>query len=236
MEVPRAELEADVARLKSRVVQLENTLEDVVPRESFDTIEEALKDFKDGKFLIVVDNEDRENEGDLIVSAQKVTQEQMTFMIRHTSGMICVGMSGEILEKLELPPMVANNTDKHQTAYTVSVDAREGTTTGISAGDRTRTSNALAAADAKAADFSRPGHMFPLRARPNGVLERMGHTEASVDLCRMCGLPQAGVLSEIAKDDGTMARRDHLLKFAVVHDLKIITIADMIKYRKEHNL
>ncbi|KJE88391.1 3,4-dihydroxy-2-butanone 4-phosphate synthase [Capsaspora owczarzaki ATCC 30864] len=198
----------------------------------FDSIESALVDFAAGKFVVVVDDVDRENEGDLIIAAEAMTPEKMAFMIRHTSGVICTPMLGSRIEQLNLPIMVENNTDRHRTAFTVTVDFRHGTSTGISAADRSATSVALTNPNVTGDDFLRPGHIFPLRARERGVLERIGHTEASVDLCRLSGLQPVGVLCEIAKDDGTMARRDYLEVFSREHGLKMITIADLVKYRQ----
>eukprot|EP00128_Syssomonas_multiformis_P015504 Colp12_sorted_trinity150504_noHs@21469 len=199
----------------------------------FNTIEEALADMAAGKIICVVDNEDRENEGDLIMAAEFCTTEQMAFIIRHTSGFICVAVDGERLDELELPLMVAANTEKHRTAFTISVDYVHDTTTGISASDRAITARALANPKAKAEEFLRPGHIMPLRPRPGGVLERPGHTEATVDLCKLSGLQPAGILCEVALDDGTMARRDYLFPFCAQHGIKIITIADLIEYRRK---
>jgi 3,4-dihydroxy 2-butanone 4-phosphate synthase/GTP cyclohydrolase II len=199
---------------------------------TFDHIEKAIDAIARGEIVIVVDDEDRENEGDLIVAAERITPEAMGFMVRHTSGVICMPMTGERLDRLQLPLMVSNNTESQRTAFTVSVDAREGTTTGISAVDRATTVQTLIAPGATADDFVRPGHIFPLRYREGGVLKRAGHTEASVDLARLAGLEPAGVLAEVVNDDGTMARLPQLEAFANEHGLELITIADLIRYRR----
>ncbi|CAJ0853921.1 17901_t:CDS:10, partial [Entrophospora sp. SA101] len=185
----------------------------------FDSIEEALKDFAEGKFVLVVDNEERENEGDLIIAAEKVTAEKMAFMIKYTSGLICVPTSPERLDQLEIPLMVPNNnTEKLKTAYTISVDYKHNTTTGISAHDRALTARCLAnPVITNPNDFNRPGHIFPLRYTPGGVLKRIGHTEASIDLCKLARLQPVGVICELVKDDGSMARRDDCRLFADEH-------------------
>ena len=197
------------------------------------TIDDAIKDLKLGKPLIVTDNEDRENEGDLICAAQKITPETINFMAKHARGLICMPMTEDRLNELNITQMVTHNTDRHETAFTVSIDAKEGTTTGISAHDRSATIKKAIDPKAKPTDFSRPGHIFPLRAVPGGVLTRAGHTEAAVDLARIAGLYPAGVICEIMNDDGTMARTPELFTFAKKHNLKIITIKDLIKYRKK---
>ena len=197
----------------------------------FAKIEDAVEDFKAGRMVIIVDDEDRENEGDLIMAAEHATPDAVAFMIRHTSGIICVPMEEERLAALELPQMVPANSESQRTAFTVSVDLRTGTTTGVSSADRAATIRALAAARAAPADFARPGHIFPLRARAGGVLVRAGHTEAAVDLCRLAGLTPVGVLCEVMNDDGTMARRSHLEAFAGRHRLKMGTIAALIRHR-----
>lgn len=199
--------------------------------ESFNTIEEAIAEIRAGKMVIVVDDEDRENEGDLIIAAEKVTPEAINFMATYGRGLICVPMTGKRLDELDLQPMVAHNTDNHETAFTVSVDASS-STTGISAFERAATVRVLIDPKTKPQDLRRPGHIFPLRAKDGGVLRRAGHTEAAVDLARLAGLYPAGVLCEIMNDDGTMARVPELMKFARKHNLKIITIADLIKYRR----
>ncbi len=195
------------------------------------SVEEVLADLRAGRMVIIMDDEDRENEGDLIMAAERATPEAVTFIIRHTSGILCVPMEEGRLERLDLPQMVTNNSEAHRTAFTVSVDALAGTATGVSAGDRATTIRALAGAESRAADFARPGHIFPLRARRGGVLVRTGHTEAAVDLCRLAGMQPVGLISELMNEDGSMARREELHAFAVRHDLKIATIADLIRYR-----
>jgi 3,4-dihydroxy 2-butanone 4-phosphate synthase / GTP cyclohydrolase II len=195
------------------------------------SVEEIVADLKAGRMVLIMDDEDRENEGDLIMAAELATPEAVAFMIRHTSGIICVPMEEERLTRLDLPQMVASNSESHRTAFTVSVDARAGTTTGVSSGDRAATIHALADGRSKPLDFARPGHIFPLRSRRGGVLVRTGHTEAAVDLCRMAGLQPVGVISEVMNEDGTMARRPELEAFAKRHGLKIGTIADLIRYR-----
>ncbi|WP_405493583.1 bifunctional 3,4-dihydroxy-2-butanone-4-phosphate synthase/GTP cyclohydrolase II [Nocardia sp. NBC_00511] len=202
----------------------------------FDTIERAVADIAAGKAVVVVDDEGRENEGDLIFAAEKATPELVAFMIRYTSGYICVPLTGEDCDRLGLPPMYAINQDKHGTAYTVSVDAREGITTGISGADRATTMRVLADRNSKSDDLTRPGHVVPLRAKEGGVLRRPGHTEAAVDLARMAGLSPAGVICEIVsqKNDGDMARTEELRVFADEHDLALISIADMIAWRRRN--
>ena len=196
-------------------------------------IEDVLEDIKNGIPLIIVDDENRENEGDLFVAAEKATHESNYLMATYARGLTCTPMSSEYAIRLNLDPMTARNTDAKCTAFTVSVDAKEGTTTGISIADRLTTIKKLADINSVASDFTRPGHIFPLIAKDNGVLEREGHTEATVDLCKICGLAPVSVICEILKDDGTMARMDDLEVFAKEHNLKIITIADLIKYRKK---
>jgi len=197
----------------------------------FNTIEEAIKDIRDGKMVILVDDEDRENEGDLTIAAEKVTPEAINFMAKYGRGLICLSLTPERVEELKLPMMADVNRSRFGTAFTVSIEAKEGVTTGISAADRART--ILTAIDPKkgADDLVTPGHVFPLRARPGGVLQRAGQTEGSVDLARLAGLYPAGVICEIMNDDGTMARVPQLMGFAKKHGLKIITIKDLIEYR-----
>ena len=201
------------------------------PGATFSPIDEILADLKAGRMVIILDDEDRENEGDLIMAAEHATPEAVAFMIRHTSGIICVPMLEDQLARLDLPQMVPVNSESHRTAFTVSVDLRVGTTTGVSSADRAATIRALADGTTQAADFARPGHIFPLRARRGGVLVRAGHTEAAVDLCRLAGLKPAGVLCEVMNDDGTMARRPELQEFARRHQLKMGTIAELIRHR-----
>jgi 3,4-dihydroxy 2-butanone 4-phosphate synthase/GTP cyclohydrolase II len=198
----------------------------------FDLIEDAIYDLMRGKVIIVVDDEDRENEGDLIALADKATPEVINFMIKEARGLLCVPITQERAEALELPPMVSHNTDYHGTAFTVSVD-HISTTTGISAPERSISVKALIDPEAKAGDFRRPGHIFPLIAKTGGVLRRAGHTEAAVDLARMCGSNPAAVICEVIKEDGTMARLPDLVEFAKLHSLKLITIKDLIHYRNE---
>ncbi|MDZ4827218.1 MAG: bifunctional 3,4-dihydroxy-2-butanone-4-phosphate synthase/GTP cyclohydrolase II [Actinomycetota bacterium] len=199
----------------------------------FTKIEQAIDAIRRGEFVVVVDDEDRENEGDLIIAAEKMTPEKMAFMIRHTSGVICLPMEGDRLDELRLPLMVAGteNTEGQRTAFTVSVDAKHGTTTGISAADRSATVLTLMDQQTTADDLAKPGHVFPLRYRDGGVLKRAGHTEAAVDLARLAGMQPAGVLAEIVNDDGTMRRLPDLETFAAEHDLVLISIADLIRFR-----
>lgn len=199
---------------------------------TFNTIPEALAAIQNGEMIIVVDEPDRENEGDLIMAAEKVTPEQINFMAKYGRGLICLPTCSERLDELELYPMVTSNTAQMQTAFTVTIDAKE-VTTGISAQERAYTIQKFVDADAVPSDFVRPGHIFPLEAKPGGVLRRAGHTEATVDLARMAGLYPAGVLCEILNEDGSMARVPELMKFAAQHQLKIITIVDLIAYRRE---
>ena len=198
------------------------------------TIPEAIEDIKAGKFVIVVDDEDRENEGDLVIAAEKVTAESINFMATHGRGLICMPVTGERLDELRIPMMSANNTSKFTTPFAMAVEAREGTTTGISAADRARTVQVMVDSNTRPEDILMPGHMFPLRARDGGVLVRGGQTEATVDLARMAGLKPAGVLCEIMNEDGTMARLPQLKVFARKHGLKIISVADLIAYRYRH--
>jgi len=201
--------------------------------ERFNTIEEAIEDIRNGRIIIVVDDEDRENEGDFVMAAEKVTPEAINFMAREGRGLICVSLLPERLEELNLPLMTDNITARHGTAFTVSVDAREGVTTGISAFDRARTIKVLIDPETRPEDLARPGHIFPLRAKKGGVLRRAGHTEASCDLARLAGLYPAGVLCEIMDEDGTMARLPRLFEIARKFNLKIITVKDLIEYRQK---
>ncbi|WP_165041638.1 bifunctional 3,4-dihydroxy-2-butanone-4-phosphate synthase/GTP cyclohydrolase II [Dysgonomonas sp. ZJ709] len=199
-----------------------------------DTIEEAIDAIRNGEFVVVVDDEDRENEGDLIIAAEAITPEKVNFMETHARGLICAPLTGERCDELDLPMMVTSNTSTHATPFTVSIDLLiNGCTTGISAYDRAQTILALAKSETKPEDFGRPGHIFPLRAREKGVLSRVGHTEAAVDLARLAGLYPAGALIEIKKEDGEMARLPDLKKFADEFNLKLISVADLIKYRLE---
>ncbi|MGC1459704.1 MAG: 3,4-dihydroxy-2-butanone-4-phosphate synthase [Steroidobacteraceae bacterium] len=197
----------------------------------FSSIPDVVAQLRAGRVVLILDDEDRENEGDLIMAAEHATPESMAFMIRHSSGIICVPMEEERLLRLELPQMVGSNNDSYRTAFTVSVDYRHGTSTGVSAADRAATIKALADPQTAATDFARPGHIFPLRPRRGGVLVRAGHTEAAVDLCVLAGLKPAGVLCELMNDDGSMARRAQCEVFARRHNLAIGTIADLIRYR-----
>ena len=199
-----------------------------------DSIPEAIAAIRDGKSIVVIDDEDRENEGDLIYAASKATPELAAFMIRYTSGYICVGMSGELLDRLSLPPMTAVNEDRKGTAYAVSVDAKDVAGTGISAVDRAHTIRVLADSATEPYELTRPGHVMPLRAVKGGVLRRPGHTEASVDLTTLAGLTGAGALCELVNDDGTMMRAPRCREFADEHGLLLISIADLIKYRRQH--
>ena len=197
-------------------------------------IEEAIDDIKNGKMVIVIDDEDRENEGDLTMAAEMVTPEAINFMATYGRGLICVPMLGDQLDRLNLPLMVSNNTASLSTAFTVSVDSLIGTTTGISASDRSDTIKALINEDTKPEDLGRPGHIFPLRYVDGGVLKRTGQTEASIDLCRLAGLEEAAVICEIMADDGNMARMPQLEDFAEQHDVKIVSVEDLIAYRRMH--
>ncbi|MGQ9558011.1 MAG: bifunctional 3,4-dihydroxy-2-butanone-4-phosphate synthase/GTP cyclohydrolase II [Desulfurispora sp.] len=199
----------------------------------FSTIEEILEDIRQGKMVVMVDDEDRENEGDLIVAAEKATPEVINFMATYGRGLICMPMEGRRLDELDLPAMVTQNTDPHGTAFTVSVDYVQ-TSTGISAHERAMTVRAMIDPATRPEDLRRPGHIFPLRAKEGGVLRRAGHTEAAVDLCRLAGMYPAGVICEILKDDGTMARVPELMEFCQRHNLKLGTIASLIQYRRQH--
>jgi 3,4-dihydroxy 2-butanone 4-phosphate synthase/GTP cyclohydrolase II len=199
------------------------------------SIEEILEDLAAGKNVVILDNEDRENEGDVICAAEFATTENVNFMAKYARGLICMPMDEKYADKLNLPQMCITNTDNHCTAFSVSVDY-VGTTTGISAEERGLTARKFVDEDARPSDFRRPGHMFPLQAVKGGVIERNGHTEATVDLCRLAGLKPCGLCCEIMKDDGTMARKDDLLKFAQEHELKISTIEKLVQYRKEHEV
>ncbi len=199
----------------------------------FDSIEDAIKDIKKGKFVILVDDEDRENEGDLVMAAEKVTPAAINFMAKHARGLICLALTPERVEELQLPPQAAENTATFGTAFTVTVDARKGITTGISAADRATTIHVAIDPKTAPSDLARPGHIFPLKAQKGGVLRRAGQTEGSVDLSRLAGLYPAGVICEIMNEDGTMARVPELTKFAKTHKLKLITIKALIEYRMQ---
>lgn len=202
----------------------------------FDPIDELLDELRQGRIVIVTDDANRENEGDLILAAEKAIPERINFMIRYTSGVLCVPMEGKDLDRLELPLMTLRNTESMRTAYTISVDAKEGVSTGISAADRSRTIRLLSNLSSVAGDFVRPGHVFPLRYREGGVLRRAGHTEAAVDLARLAGLRPAGVLAEVINDDGSMARLADLMRFKEQHKLKICSIENLIAYRRAREI
>jgi 3,4-dihydroxy 2-butanone 4-phosphate synthase / GTP cyclohydrolase II len=202
----------------------------------FDPIEEVLEELREGRIVIVTDDANRENEGDLILAAEKATPELINFMIRFTSGVLCVPMEGHDLDRLELPLMTIRNTESMRTAYTISVDAKEGVSTGISAADRSHTIRLLSDPTTGAADLVRPGHVFPLRYREGGVLRRAGHTEAAVDLARLAGLRSAGVLAEVVNNDGSMARLPDLVRFKQEHGLKICSIESLISYRRAREI
>ncbi|WP_312361335.1 3,4-dihydroxy-2-butanone-4-phosphate synthase [Agrobacterium sp.] len=195
-------------------------------------IEDAIEAISRGEMVIVVDDEDRENEGDIIAASDSITPQQIAFMMNHARGLVCVAMPGERLDALDIPLMVSRNTESLKTAFTVSVDYIPGTTTGISAADRAETVRALVSEDSRPEDFARPGHIFPLRANPQGVLGRTGHTEAAVDLCRLAGKYPSGTICEVANDDGTMARLPQLEVFAERHGLLVVTIKDLVAYLK----
>ena len=201
-------------------------------RAPFATIDEAIEEIRSGRLVVVVDDPNRENEGDLVIAAQFATPEAINFMATHARGLICLCLTGERCDELGLHPMTEHNETPLGTAFTVSIEAREGVTTGISAHDRSRTIQVAIHPDAKPADLVQPGHVFPLRAKPGGVLERTGQTEAAVDLARLAGLTPAGVVCEVMNDDGTMARVDDLIPYCERHDLKMITVADLVEYRR----
>ena len=193
----------------------------------------AIAAIKAGEGVLIVDDEDRENEGDLIYAAETITPKQMALLIRECSGIVCLCLTDQMADALELEPMVKNNTNKNHTAFTVTIEAAEGVTTGVSASDRVTTIRAAIAPNAKPSDLNRPGHIFPLRARPGGVLERRGHTEVTCDLCRLAGLTPAGVLRELTNEDGTMARLPQIADFARKHGMPLATVEDIAQYRME---
>jgi 3,4-dihydroxy 2-butanone 4-phosphate synthase/GTP cyclohydrolase II len=199
-----------------------------------DSIERAIEDFRQGKAIVVVDDEGRENEGDIIFAASKATPELMAFLVRYSSGLICAPITGEILDRLAIPLMTPHNREKMRTAYTVSIDARDGITTGISATDRARTCRVLADSATEPFELNQPGHIIPLRAKPGGVLERAGHTEAAVDFARLAGLTPAGVIGEVLNDDGTLMRAPALREFADTHGIALVSIEDLQVYRRLH--
>lgn len=195
-------------------------------------VENALTALQQGNGVLILDDEDRENEGDLIYSAEKLTSEQMALLIRECSGIVCLCLTDEHANKLDLPPMVANNSSANKTAFTVSIEAKRGVTTGVSAKDRVTTIHTAVHPDATADDLARPGHVFPLRARSGGVLTRRGHTEGTVDLMKLAGLLPAGVLCEVTNPDGTMAKAPEIIAFAKKHDMPVLTIEDIVQYRE----
>ena len=201
-----------------------------------DSIERAIADFRDGKAIVVVDDEGRENEGDIIFAASKATPELMAFLVRYSSGLICAPITGEILDRLAIPLMTPHNREMMRTAYTVSIDARDGITTGISAADRARTCRVLADSATEPFELNQPGHIIPLRAKPGGVLERAGHTEAAVDFARLAGLTPAGVIGEVLHDDGTLMRAPALREFADEHGIALVSIEDLQVYRRLHEI
>ncbi|HDR1537745.1 TPA: 3,4-dihydroxy-2-butanone-4-phosphate synthase [Pasteurella multocida] len=196
----------------------------------------AINAFKQGNGVLVLDDEDRENEGDLIFPAETITVEQMTMLIRYGSGIVCLCLSDEICQQLDLPPMVTENTSVNKTAFTVTIEAAKGVSTGVSATDRVTTIRAAVADNAKPSDLSRPGHIFPLRAMTGGVLKRRGHTEASVDLARLAGYKAAGVICEITNDDGSMARAPEIVTFAQKFGFPVVTIEDLVAYRQKYDV
>jgi 3,4-dihydroxy 2-butanone 4-phosphate synthase len=201
--------------------------------DSIERVEKALKALQAGEGVLVVDDEDRENEGDLIYSAEHLTTEQMALMIRECSGIVCLCLTDEKTQSLGLSPMVVNNNSANQTAFTISIEAKHGVTTGVSAADRVTTVKAAASADARPEDLCHPGHVFPLRAQPDGVLARRGHTEGTVDLMKLAGLQPAGILCELTNPDGTMSRLPEIVEFANRHQMVVLTIEDIVRYREE---
>ncbi|HHF3130907.1 TPA: 3,4-dihydroxy-2-butanone-4-phosphate synthase [Vibrio diabolicus] len=199
-------------------------------------VENALIALKEGRGVLLLDDEDRENEGDIIYSVEHLTNEQMALMIRECSGIVCLCLTDAQADKLELPPMVVNNNSANQTAFTVSIEAKVGVTTGVSAADRVTTIKTAANPHAKPEDLARPGHVFPLRARPGGVMTRRGHTEGTIDLMQMAGLQPAGVLCEVTNPDGTMAKAPEIVAFGRLHNMPVLTIEDMVMYRNQFKL
>lgn len=197
-------------------------------------VERALEALRNGRGVMVLDDENRENEGDMIFAAETMTVEQMALTIRHGSGIVCLCLTEERRQQLELPMMVTNNSSQFQTAFTVTIEAAQGVTTGVSASDRLTTIRAAVADNAKPSDLNRPGHVFPLRAQPGGVLSRRGHTEATIDLVAMAGFKPAGVLCELTNDDGSMAHAPEVILFAKQHDMTVLTIEDLVAYREAH--
>lgn len=209
---------------------------DIFATTSIERVELALASLREGRGVLVVDDENRENEGDIIFAAQNMTESQMAMMIRYCSGIVCLCMPEDKMKQLELPQMVSHNTSSYGTAFTVTIEASEGVTTGVSAHDRLATVKAAIKDGAKPSDLRRPGHVFPLCARNGGVLERDGHTEASVDLARLAGLNPSGVLCELTNDDGSMARLPQVVAFALTHNMTVVSILDIIAYRKAKNV
>ena len=201
---------------------------------SDERVQRAIASIREGRGVLVVDDEDRENEGDLIFAAETLTPADMALLIRECSGIVCLCLTDQHADALDLPPMVETNTSRNRTAFTVSIEAAHGVTTGVSAADRVTTVKAAVRDDAAPSDLCRPGHVFPLRARPRGVLERRGHTEATVDLMRLAGLKPCGVLCELTNPDGTMARLPEIVRFAQTHDLPVTTVDDLADYREKH--
>lgn len=199
-------------------------------------VESAVIALKEGRGVLLLDDEDRENEGDIIYSVEHLTNEQMALMIRECSGIVCLCLTDAQADKLELPPMVVNNNSANQTAFTVSIEAKQGVTTGVSAADRVTTIKTAANPNAKPDDLARPGHVFPLRARPGGVMTRRGHTEGTIDLMQMAGLQPAGVLCEVTNPDGTMAKTPEIVAFGRLHNMPVLTIEDMVAYRNQFDL
>lgn len=199
-------------------------------------VENALIALKEGRGVLLLDDEDRENEGDIIYSVEHLTNEQMALMIRECSGIVCLCLTDAQADKLELPPMVVNNNSANQTAFTVSIEAKQGVTTGVSAADRVTTIKTAANPNAKPDDLARPGHVFPLRARPGGVMTRRGHTEGTIDLMQMAGLQPAGELCEVTNPDGTMAKAPEIVAFGRLHNMPVLTIEDMVAYRNQFDL
>ncbi len=202
----------------------------------FSKVEEAIKDIQRGKFIVMVDDENRENEGDLVLSASKATSSKINYMIKNARGIMCLPVASSRLDELKIPLMVLDSNDKFNTPFTVSVDSKKDTTTGVSVSDRLATIQAILDSNTLPSDLVRPGHVFPLRAKENGVLERQGHTEAAVDLMKLSSLYPAALIAEIMNEDGSMAKLDDLEKFIEKHDLKILTIKDLVKYRKKNKV
>lgn len=221
--------------MESQIVSQCNLLE-IFADTPEERVELALQAMREGNGVLVVDDENRENEGDIIFAAEKMTEAQMAMMIRYCSGIVCLCMPEEKMKQLELPQMVSNNTSSYGTAFTITIEAVKGVTTGVSAHDRLTTIKAAINPDAKPSDLSHPGHVFPLTAKTGGVLVRDGHTEASVDLARLAGLNPSGVLCELTNDDGTMARLPQVVAFGLQHNMTVVSILDIVAYRKAHNV